>query len=472
MNVHNLHPFILLPVIYLFAVLVITASSGCSENEGKSSGENSVIGAAPDYHLAKNWLALPGYPSAALQVPPGSGFSSLQDSALADVFYIHPTTSLRGDLQNAPIPDEQADQTADLMLLTQATPFNAIAKIYAPRYRQVTLPTYSLDKQSLQKPANLAYGDVLAAFNHYVSHYNHGRPFFLVGHSQGTNHAQRLLTEAIQGTPLEALLIAAYLPGQPIPRSVFKNDLQRIPPCDSPAQSGCVAIWQTFGEDQDEAALNEWQDENIYWHQGSHLWQTIPAGAPVSINPVSWDINIPVTSPDQHRGAIPFGTESTFKHLLPALVTVRDIRGYAFVSPALPAEYFNDGNIFGGSNYHVFDIPLFWLDIRENAHLRLNTWREQHGAHTPLLEVASRVVTDVNKSWSYRLATRYPANSFTVTELPAGLQLNSQLGIISGTPLEAGVYALHISASNAHGRYEAELSLIVQSDNQHEEILP
>lgn len=429
-----------------------------------AQGGDVPIGAALDYGQAERWLALPDHPSAAMATPRGAGFSDLQAQAVADVFYVHPTTAMREDVRIAPLDDADANHMAELMLLTQATPFNAVARVYAPRYRQITLPAYALEPDAMQAPLNFAYADVLAAFRHYAAHYNQGRPFFLVGHSQGTNHAQRLLLEAIQGTPMEGLLVAAYLPGQPIPRVFFRNDLTRLPPCERPSQAGCVAFWQTFGEGASAGELAQWRRDNPWWDRALQRWVAPPDGPLSGVNPVSWDARKAGAPASLHRGAVPFGTQETYAGLLPRQVATTLRSAYTFVSPGeLPAAYFNDGGVFGGRNLHVFDIALFWLDLRENARLRLNAWREGHGAREPLLGAIARVQAPVGMFWRYRIAARNPVESFEVEGLPPGLALDAWRGVIRGVPREAGTYALKITARNAHGSDRADLALVVDA---------
>lgn len=428
---------------------------------GGAAGAAATPGQPPDYADPQSWLALPVHPSAAMRTPREAGMSDLQSLAVADVFYIHPTTSMRGDLRNAPIDDPEARRTAELMLMTQASAFNAVARIYAPRYRQITLPTYALGADALQEPAAIAYADVLAAFRYYIEHYNHGRPFFVLGHSQGTNHAQRLLSDAIQDSPLRGLLVAAYLPGQPIPRAVFAADLTRLAPCRRPAQTGCVAIWGTFGEGGGDD-LAAWQHDNLYWDRALRLWADSRGMPLVNINPVSWDVRMRRTPPRLHRGAVPFGTDTTFGTVIPRLLAVRDAGNYVFVGPEpLSTRWFDDGGVFGGRNYHVFDVALFWLDLRENAHLRLNAWRRQHGAREPLLDTTATASAQVGRPWSYRIRASARADRYAVEGLPAGLALDARRGVISGTPTAVGVYALRLSARNAHGSTHAELALSV-----------
>ena len=323
-----------------------------------------------DYRSNAAWLARPGIESPALRVPADGGTHALGDNARADAFYIHPTTGMNADIDNVPIDDARALATARLMLEAQTTPFNGIARIYAPRYRQAALHVFDGDEDALQIPMNLAYQDVRAAFLDYVQHDNDGRPFFLVAHSQGSNHALRLLAEEIAGTPLQDLLVAAYVPGMPVPRALFVGPLATIPPCAEPRQTGCIAAWETFAEGFD--GFEAWEGANHFWDVEAGRWHTARGMALVNVNPVSWVIDDRATPRSAHRGAVPFGVPGThFSAVIPRLASARVAHDRVLVSPDLPAGLFSDGGIFDEGNYHVFDISLFWADIRANAGERL-----------------------------------------------------------------------------------------------------
>lgn len=99
----------------------------------------------------------------------------------------------------------------------QAARFGSLCNLYVPRYRQATIGSYPddggtdlYDLESFQ----VAYADVLDAFQTYLATYNEGRPFVLLGHSQGTHHLIRLLQEEFDDAPaLRGQLISALLVG-------------------------------------------------------------------------------------------------------------------------------------------------------------------------------------------------------------------------------------------------------------------
>lgn len=413
-----------------------------------------------DYGRSESWLALPGLASAASLTPKESGYSDRQAQACADVFYVHPTTGMRADVENVPIDDPQAQRMGAIMLMTQATPFNGVARVFAPRYRQMALPMFERGEAAVQEPMNRAYEDVRQAFEYYVTQHNAGRPFFLVAHSQGSNHALRLLSEEIQGKPIERRLVAAYLPGNPTPRSVFTDDLTRTPPCTSPDQTGCVAIWGVFGEGFSD--FGSWHSENVTWDARRRSWRAPGNASLVNVNPVTWTTG---DSPAAlHRGAVPFGVPEThFSRPRAGMVAVRNDGRYDFVSPSpLPAGLFNDGGVFGGAIYHVFDISLFWVDLRENARRRLAAFllRQDRVAY-PLIVGPIAAEARVASPFDFRLEAENRPTSFGVTGLPDGLTLDATTGAISGIPQTAGIFAVSVTAVNAAGSDTSELALTV-----------
>ena len=95
----------------------------------------------------------------------------------------------------------------------------------------------------------LAYADVLSAWRYYVEHYNRGRPFVLVGHSQGTIHLTRLLASEIETGPAASRLLSALLIGfaVEVPQGrLVGGTLQRTPLCTRAGETGCVVTYMSF----------------------------------------------------------------------------------------------------------------------------------------------------------------------------------------------------------------------------------
>ena len=65
----------------------------------------------------------------------------------------------------------------------------------------------------------------------------------------------------------------------------------------------------------------------------------------------------------------------------------------------------------------------------------------------------------VNQSFNYQITTSNPATSYAATGLPAGLMINTNSGLISGTPTALGVFMVQLSATNATSTETLDLEL-------------
>jgi len=213
---------------------------------------------APDYADEANWLCLPGrsdpcsqpLPTTALN-PNGYGSTGAVrpvPDAPVDCFYVYPTVSRdEGDNSDlVPGPEEQITATV------QFARFGTVCRTFAPMYRQATLGALlrNLDTRAGTLPAlELAYGDVVAAWRHYLAHHNRGRPFVLVGHSQGTIMLMRLLAGEIEGSPAHRRLVSALLIGfnVEVPEgAVVGGTFHKTPLCTREGQTGCVVSYVSF----------------------------------------------------------------------------------------------------------------------------------------------------------------------------------------------------------------------------------
>ena len=170
---------------------------------------------------------------------------AVRDSAF-DCFYVYPTVSEQiGPAANLAI------EPAEISIANyQAARFSQICKVYAPMYRQITLPAL-LFGRATQADRDNAYADVLAAFQEYRAS-NPGRPFTLIGHSQGSGMLRRLMKEVIDPDPvLRSQMVSALITGSTVSVPVGKavgGDFSNIPLCTRNAQINCVISFATFGQ--------------------------------------------------------------------------------------------------------------------------------------------------------------------------------------------------------------------------------
>jgi hypothetical protein len=97
----------------------------------------------------------------------------------------------------------------------------------------------------------LRYTDVRDAWRHYIGDHNGGRPFVLIGHSQGSGLLKRLVQEEIEGKPVAKQMLSVMLGGHNLVVSKAKGatgDFKSTPLCTSASQTGCALAWASFRE--------------------------------------------------------------------------------------------------------------------------------------------------------------------------------------------------------------------------------
>jgi hypothetical protein len=102
-----------------------------------------------------------------------------------DCFYVYPTVSA----QTTPVATLRVDPEKKAIAVTQASRFSQVCRVYAPMYRQATLPaiTGAAKQPSGGRVAlDVGYQDVLTAWRDYLAHDNQGHGVVLIGHSQGS----------------------------------------------------------------------------------------------------------------------------------------------------------------------------------------------------------------------------------------------------------------------------------------------
>ena len=217
--------------------------------------------ASIDYSDGKTWLCRPGRDDVCSQSQQDATIVGADGKLVAepfradakapvDCFYVYPTVSKDpgGNATMTIAPEERS------VINQQFARFAAKCRPYAPLYRQVTLT--ALRSAMMGKPMAadraMAYNDVLAAWNHYLKHDNHGRGVVLIGHSQGSGVLIQLIKQEIDGKPVQARVISAILGGARLQVPVGKDvggDFQSMPLCRSATQTGCAINFAAFRVD-------------------------------------------------------------------------------------------------------------------------------------------------------------------------------------------------------------------------------
>jgi hypothetical protein len=163
-----------------------------------------------------------------------------------DCFYVYPTVSDDKTTNS----DLSIDPEERSIALYQAARYGLHCRVFAPMYRQVTLQALFAGGSIPPEAAQIAYGDVLAAWKTYLRKYNQGRGVVLIGHSQGTFVLRELIHQAIDpNKKVRKRLISGILLGGNVTVASGKNvggDFKNIPGCTKAKQIGCVMAFSTF----------------------------------------------------------------------------------------------------------------------------------------------------------------------------------------------------------------------------------
>lgn len=326
------------------------------------SFEESKKAPDPFYGNVGGWLAHPGLPNNPTHWAPEGYQAAPKPGAL--VFYITPTAYLSRDRWNAPLDDDATNERLALFLRSQATVFNGIAEIWSPRYRQATFGAFLTSAADAERALDFAYADVLRAFDSFVESVPADRPIILAGHSQGSLHLLRLLRERVAGQPIAKRIVAAYVAGWPVSTAADVPTLG-LPACSKAGQAGCLVSWQSFAEPAEPDQIL-----GVYDATSGFTGTPRKGTSMVCTNPL---LGQPGDAPaSANMGALVPGADLNNGELKPGLVPARcDGRGFLLIGES-PEGF--DRFVLPGNNYHVYDYPLFWANLRADAEARLNGW--------------------------------------------------------------------------------------------------
>ena len=321
----------------------------------------SAAAAAPvkptDYQQRSHWLSLPKKP--------------LKKVA---VFYLYPSEYERvpGGPLIGSVDDPGMMRGAQMAFQRQATAFRTVGDIYAPYYRQADAASRAKmpQKEQVEVVAGAPTVDGIAAFRHFLKHFDHGRPFILVGHSLGSNVMANLLAQYMGSHPrVYKRMIAAYVVGYSItPRYLAEHPFLKF--AKGRSDTGVIVSWNT------EAPTVAGKNPVL-----------LPGG--IAINPITWTRKQTEAPAAKNPGSIELdpatGTpvlneNGTIKRFLDlADARVDKAKGVVICStiPWQDPPYYTAGG-FPMGVLHGFDYPLYFFSVRANAADRVAHYFAKH----------------------------------------------------------------------------------------------
>ncbi len=306
-----------------------------------------------DYTAAGNWLSLPARTPHMKKV---------------DVFFVYPTAygqMAPGDPMVCSVDNEEMRAGARSAFARTVTAFAPLANIYAPFYRQAALQVLDLpfDEQQ-QIVGGDPTKDVVAAFDYYITHLNHGRPFILAGHSQGSNILVNLLSTYMKAHPgVYQRMIAAYVIGY----SITPSYLAQNPHLKFATGSGDTRVIVSYNT---VAPVTKIPDPVV-----------LPGA--LGINPITWTRDETLATAAQNLGGI--ALQANGYPVVDAQGQPEKVLGYAdaqldnskgvLVCSTADPDTLAPGNAMVEAGiYHSFDYVFYYFDLRANAAERISNF--------------------------------------------------------------------------------------------------
>jgi Protein of unknown function (DUF3089) len=340
------------PINCLFFFASFLFFTGCAPKYSQYISQYTInaTNTVPDYSNLYYWAAHPWKKDLSDSIPKPLRKDYALDSS-TDVFFIYPTTFTdQNDMRwNAGINDAAINAKTDYSpILYQASAFNE-HRVFSPRYRQAHVRAYyTADSVNAKMAFNTAYEDIKTAFQYYLDHFNNGRPIIIASHSQGSTHAQRLLKEFFDNTPLQKQLVAAYVIGMYIP----DNEFTSLKMCTDSLQTGCICGWRTYKKN--------YEPDFVIKEKGTGL----------ITNPLTWTTTGEHADKTLNKGSILLKFNKIRTHVTDG--QIHD--GILWIKKLyLPGSF-----LIRSKNFHIGDINLFYINIRDDVNRRIKNFRQSH----------------------------------------------------------------------------------------------
>ena len=372
----------------LLAATFLTASCSSAATSAATSSSSSGQASA----TSTVWLCKPGMPddpcinTLATTAVTAAGTRSVSSPKPATstkfaCFYVYgtvsPERSVNADLQRGTAEITQAEE--------QGTPFSPVCQVYAPIYRQVTVADLETHPDLNFGPAETvtAYDSIKAGFEDFLTHELDGRPFVVIGDSQGAAMLNMLLGRLVDDVPaLRSRLVTAIILGGNVEvqaGQLVGGTFQHIPACSRLGETGCVIAYSSFPSTPPADSLFGRPGQGVSLQSGQTAKQGLQV---VCVNPAA------LSSGPATLGAVfpsLLQAASTPWVSCPGLYTARCAQGdgasWLNVSKATgPADHRptvteNLGSAYG---YHAFDLSLAQDNLVSDVAAAEITWTQDH----------------------------------------------------------------------------------------------
>ena len=307
----------------------------------------------PDYARASNWLSKP---------------SSRDASKRVDVFFLYPTTYLQSSPSDPIVCSAnnlQMRSGAQAAFSRTASVFLPLANVYAPYYRQAAVQVLAMPfVQQQEIVGGEPTQDAISAFDYYIKHLNHGRPFILAGHSQGSNIMINLMADYMSKHPkVYKRMIAAYVPGYSI-TSQYLAANKELKFAKNANDTQVIISYNTV------APTTQIPDPVV-----------LPGA--IVINPITWTRGEATATASRNLGGISLDTNGYAvldarrqpKKVLRVADARIDTAKGELICSTVDTATLNPGNgLVAAGIFHNYDYPFYYFDIRANAANRIKRY--------------------------------------------------------------------------------------------------
>ena len=315
----------------------------------RAAREPPPLANVTDYRLRANWVRC----------------DAEKKAAAFDVFYVYPVLFADKDrivMEWRNDPKLRAKTTG--FVNAQTGIFGPGVRVFAPYVRQLEYGRcigLMGPGEDWRKTPALFQGaaDTVAAFRHYLKHFNGGRPYILFGHSQGSIDLYRMML-LVPDVAVTKGFVAACLIGLPrLTRREIAADFARrgIVPASDASGVGVIVTWNTQAPN---AANPRFTGKGTF-----------------CINPLNWRTDGKPAGKAENVGAFFYDHRTKKGKTIPNFCGARidPVQGALLVDLPVNGKYDAKG-FMGKGVFHMNDVWFFAGNLRDNAFLRVKAWRD------------------------------------------------------------------------------------------------